>query len=127
MFEDPSLVNQAMAYATSGKVKNQDSLGLMAEMLGDPATRDSAWQYITTHWQAVSGQLTEMNGGAIVGSTASFCSADKAAEVKQFYAAHPVHAAARALTRAQASIEDCVEFRSAQEGNLKTWLSAHGQ
>ena len=116
-----------MDYATSGKVKNQSSLFILAGTLGNPETRDASWQYITTHWPAVSGQLTEMNGGAIVGSTGSFCSADKEAEVKQFYATHPVHAAARALTRAQASIDDCIEFRAAQEQNLRTWLSAHAQ
>ena len=126
-FQDPALVNRAMDYATSGKVKNQSSLFILAGTLGNPETRDASWQYITTHWPAVSSQLTEMNGGAIVGSTASFCSADKEAEVKQFYSTHPVHAAARALTRAQASINDCIEFRAAQEPNLKTWLGAHGQ
>ncbi len=126
-FQDPVLVNRAMDYATSGKVKNQSSLFILAGTLGNPETRDASWHYITTHWPAVSSQLTEMNGGAIVGSTGSFCSADKEAEVKQFYATHPVHAAARALTRAQASINDCIEFRSAQEENLKTWLSAHAQ
>jgi aminopeptidase N len=127
MFEDPALTTRAMEYATSGKVKNQDSLGLMAAMLNNPSTRDTTWQYITTHWQAVSAQLTEMNGGAIVATTGSFCSAEKENEVKQFYATHQVHASARALTRAQASIEDCMQFREAQEANLKTWLAAHSQ
>jgi aminopeptidase N/puromycin-sensitive aminopeptidase len=126
-FEDPKLMTRAMEYATSGKVKNQDSLFLLTGELGKPETRDAAWQYITTHWQGVSGQLTEMNGGGIVGAAGSFCSAEKAAEVKEFYTAHPVHASARALTRAEAAIQDCMAFRSAQEANLKSWLAAHGQ
>jgi aminopeptidase N len=126
-FEDPALVDRAMAYAASGKVKNQDSLFIFARALGTPATRDAAWQYIQANWPAVSAQLTEMSGGYIVRSAGSFCSAEKADEVKQFFTTHPVHASARGLAIAQAQIKDCVEFRSAQEANLKSWLQEHGQ
>ncbi len=126
-FQSPQLVDRAMDFATSGKVKNQDSLFLLAGPLAHPETRDAAWTYIQAHWPAVSGQLTELNGGAIVASAGSFCSTEKEAEVKSFYASHPVHASARALTRAEASIQDCIQFRTAQEANLKTWLAAHAQ
>ena len=68
-----------------------------------------------------------MSGGYIVQSAGSFCSADKAAEVKQFFTTHPVHASARGLQKAQAQINDCVEFREAQEANLNKWLAAHAQ
>jgi aminopeptidase N len=126
-FQDPALTNRAMAYAASGKVKNQDSLFILAGALGNPATHDTAWKYIQGNWPAVSAQLTEMNGGAIVRAAGSFCSPEKAQEVKDFYTTHPVHASARGLSIAQTQINDCVEFRTAQEGNARTWLDAHGQ
>lgn len=126
-FQDPALTQRAMEYAASGKVRNQDSLSLFARALGTPATRDAAWKYMQTNWPAVSAQLTEMNGGYIVRSAGSFCSAEKAQEVKDFFTSHPVHASARGLQIAQSQINDCVEFRSAQEANVKTWLDAHGQ
>ncbi len=126
-FEDPALIDRAMAYAASGKVKNQDSLFIFARALGNPSTHDVAWQYIQANWPAVSAQLTEMNGARVVSAAGSFCSADKAAEVNAFFTAHPVHAAARSLKRAESQIQDCEEFRSAQEGNVKSWLQEHAQ
>ncbi len=126
-FKAPALTDRAMAYAASGKVKNQDSLFIFAGALGNPDTHDEAWKYIQANWPAVSAQLTELNGGGIVRAAGSFCSAEKAQEVKDFYTAHPVHAAARALTAAQTQIHDCLEFRAAQEANVKSWLDAHGQ
>ncbi len=126
-FQDPALTGRAMAFAASGKVKNQDSLFILAGALANPETRDTAWQYIQGNWPAVSAQLTEMNGGGIVRAAGSFCSAGKAEEVKEFFTMHPVHASARGLSIAQTQINDCVEFRAAQEGNVKSWLDAHGQ
>ncbi len=126
-FEDPALTDRAMAYAASGKVKNQDSLFIFARALSNPSTRDTAWTYVQANWPAVSAQLTEMNGGRIVSAAGSFCSADKAAEVKSFFTTHPVHASARALGRAESQIQDCEEFRTAQEGNVKNWLAEHAQ
>ncbi len=126
-FKMPALTDRALAYAASGKVKNQDSLFIFAGALGNPETHDEAWKYIQANWPAVSAQLTEMSGGYLVRSAGSFCSAEKADEVKQFFTTHPVHASARGLQIAQAQINDCVEFRAAQAANAKSWLAAHGQ
>ncbi len=126
-FHDPALTDRAMAFAASGKVKNQDSLFIFAGALGNPSTHDAAWKYIQGNWPAVSAQLTEMNGGYLVRSAGSFCTPEKAQEVKQFFSAHPVHASARGLQIAGAQINDCAEFRQAQEANAKMWLSTHGQ
>ncbi len=127
VFQEPALTDRAMAFATSGKVKNQDSLFILAGALANASTRDEAWKYIQANWPAVSAQLTEMNGGYIVRSAGSFCSDEKAQEVKDFFTTHPVHASARGLGIAQAQIHDCVEFRGAQEPIMKTWLMAHAQ
>ncbi len=126
-FEKPALTERAMAYAASPKVRNQDALFIFAGALGNPDTRDAAWKYMQANWPAVSAQLTEMNGGAVVRAAGSFCSPEKADEVKQFFTVHPIHASARGLSIAQAQIEDCVAFRQAQEANAKQWLDAHAR
>jgi aminopeptidase N len=123
-FEQPELVDRAMAFAASGKVRNQDSLFILGGALANPSTHDEAWKYIQANWAAVSAQLTEMNGGYIVRAAGSFCSTDKVQEIKDFFTTHPVHASARGLAIAQSQIQDCVEFRSAQEANAESWLSA---
>ncbi len=123
-FHDPALLHRAFDYATSGKVRNQDSVFLFVIALRDRDTRPIAWDYIQKNWDKVHAQLTTMMGSYLVGATGSFCSADKAQEVKTFFTAHPVVAAEQAMTRATDSIHDCTVLRAAQQPKLATWLSS---
>jgi aminopeptidase N/puromycin-sensitive aminopeptidase len=122
-FKQPALIDRAIDYAASGKVRNQDSIFVFARTLGNPETHDEAWRYIQANWPKVQAQLTEMMGGYLVSATGSFCTADKSQEVQAFFTAHPVHAAERALARARSQISDCIELRTAQEANLQGWLA----
>jgi aminopeptidase N len=123
-FDQPALTDRALAFAASGKVRNQDSLFLFAGALANPSTHEEAWKYIRANWPAVSAQLTEMDGGYVVRAAGSFCSPEKVQEVKEFFTAHPVRASTRGLAIAQSQIEDCVEFRQSQRENLENWLAA---
>jgi aminopeptidase N/puromycin-sensitive aminopeptidase len=128
-FKDPELTRRALEYAASGKVRNQDAAHLFAVALQSPNTQDNAWQYIEQNWPKVKAQFTTWAGGTLVGSTAAFCTADRRDEVKDFFTTHKVAASANALTRSQNSINDCVDLRAEQSGNLTQWLnsSAAGQ
>lgn len=123
-FQDPALVRRALEYASSGKVRNQDSIHLLSGALANVHTQDAAWRYIEQNWPRVKAQFTTASGGALVGSTGFFCSAEKRDEIRQFFTTHPVPATANALQRSQNAISDCVELRAEQEANLQQWLSA---
>jgi aminopeptidase N/puromycin-sensitive aminopeptidase len=122
-FHDPELVNRALDYAASGQVRNQDSVFLFASEMRSRDTRPIAWDYIQKNWDKVHAQLTTMMGGYLVGSTGSFCSAEKEQDVQAFFAAHPVMAAQRAVKRSTDAIHDCMELRAAQQPKLTQWLS----
>jgi aminopeptidase N/puromycin-sensitive aminopeptidase len=122
-FDSPALVRRTLDYATSGKVRNQDSTGLMASLLSRPATRNEAWTYIKENWDKVRGQFTTFSGAQLVGATSTFCSATDKADVQQFFASHRVAASDRALTRAVQSIDSCIELRATQGPKLSQWLA----
>lgn len=122
-FSNPALLRRALDYATSGQVRNQDSIILFVVALRDRDTRPIAWDYIQKNWDKVHAQMTTMMGGYLVGSTGGFCSAEKGQEVQMFFTAHPVVAAARAVTKAEDSIHDCSVLRATQEPKLASWLS----
>lgn len=122
-FHDPALLQRALDYATSGKVRNQDAAFFFVSALRDRDTRPLAWQYIQKNWDKVHAQLTTAMGGYLVGSMGSFCSDDKRTEVQQFFSTHKVDAADRALKRASDSISDCVALRAAQQPKLGAWLA----
>jgi aminopeptidase N/puromycin-sensitive aminopeptidase len=123
-FKDPELTRRALEYATSGKVRNQDSVHLISMTLRNPDTQDTAWKYIEDNWTRVKAQFTMFTGGALVGSTGAFCTPERRDQVKDFFTTHKVAASANALTRSQNSINDCVDLRAEQSGNLQQWLSS---
>ena len=122
-FQDPTLEKRALDYTLSGKVRNQDSPHMLASPFRSPATRDLAWQYIQANWDKVTAQLTKWSASELVGATGSFCSAESRDQVVAFFSAHKVVSSERELKRTVDQINDCIEFRSDQEGNLKEWLA----
>jgi aminopeptidase N/puromycin-sensitive aminopeptidase len=122
-FEDPALVQRSLDYAASGKVRNQDALIQIIIGMQIDASREITWKYVKSHWDSVRALLTPEFGGALVGSTGSFCSADARDDVKSFFAEHRVPDSDRALKHAVESIDGCIELRSLQEPNLKQWIT----
>jgi aminopeptidase N len=122
-FSNPALLRRALDYATSGQVRNQDSVVLFIIALRDRDTRPIAWDYIQKNWDKVHAQMTTMMGGFFVGSAGSFCSQEKGQEVQTFFTAHPVMAAERAVKKATDSIHDCSVLRATQQPKLAIWLS----
>ena len=124
-FENPSLVQRSLEYASSDKVRNQDAAIQFSISLQVPATRDQAWGYIKTHWDKVQAQLTTESGAYVVSAAGSFCSAGDRDDVKSFFTTHRVPATERTLKHAIERIDGCIEFRTLQEPKLKQWLAAH--
>jgi aminopeptidase N len=122
-FRDPALVRRALDYATSGKVRNQDSAFFFVIELRNRDTRPIAWDYIQKNWDKVHAQLTTSMGAYLVGAAGSFCSDEKSQEVKAFFTSHPVTAAQRAVKRATDEIQACTVLRAAQQPKLTGWLS----
>jgi aminopeptidase N/puromycin-sensitive aminopeptidase len=123
-FKDPALLNRALEYAVSNKVRNQDSAIMLAYALEIPENRDQAWQFIKSHWDQVHAQLTVSSGSYVVAAAGSFCSDQAHQNVQSFFADHPVAAADVALKHAIEQIGECVEFRKLQGPNLVSWAAA---
>ena len=122
-FENPALVERSLDYTVSGKVRNQDAALQFSIALQIAANREQVWTYIKTHWDKVQAQLTTAMGGYLVEATGNFCSADARDDVQKFFSAHKVAASDRSLKHAVDRINGCIEFRSLQEPNLKSWIA----
>lgn len=122
-FRDPALVERALQYAVSGKVKDQDSIKFIAFELSNRYTQDQAWQFIEQNWPKVDAQFTPLTGATLVNAAGSFCSAERRAAVTSFFEQHKAPASTTALERAQSYIDDCIEFRARQRTNMDQWLA----
>jgi aminopeptidase N/puromycin-sensitive aminopeptidase len=121
-FEDPALVQRALDYSVSGKVRNQDASTQFAIELSIDKNRDPVWNYIKANWDKVQAQVAP-RAVALVRSTGNFCSADARDDVEQFFAAHQVAGSGVALKHTIERINGCIELRTLQEPNLKQWLA----
>jgi aminopeptidase N/puromycin-sensitive aminopeptidase len=122
-FQDPALAKRALEYTLSGKVRNQDSPGLLARTITSPSTRDLAWAYIQQNWDKVKTQITPLSASRLVGATGNFCSAEARDQVVSFLSTHKVASSQRALKRATDQINDCIELRANQGAQLQEWLA----
>ena len=122
-FQNPLLVIRTLDYASSGKVRNQDSWILFSLLLSNAKTREISWQYIQQHWDAVHAQFTTNSGVRIVAAAGSFCTVQGRDEVQSFFTAHHVDASERTLAKSIDSINDCIRRRTTQQPGLHAWLS----
>jgi aminopeptidase N len=124
-FGQPDLVQRTLAFALSAEVRTQDTASLLAGLMSRPASRDAAWAFIQAHWPALTQKLGTFQGiPTIVGSVGAFCSAERAAEVRQFFDRNPAPSSQRTLRQALERIENCTALREGQSAALETWLRA---
>ena len=124
MFENPDLVERALEYAVSDKVRNQDAAIQFAIALEVDKNRELAWNFIQTHWDDVKKEFTPELGNTLVEATGGFCSAPDRDNVASFFATHKVPDADQSLKHAIETINGCIEFRNLQEPQLKSWLAS---
>ncbi len=121
-FRQPELHSRSLEYAISADMRNQDMPGFLGSLMGNPRSRDAAWQFVKEHWTDIQKKFTTWGGAGLVSSTGVLCDARAGEDVKQFFAQHPVPAAERGLKQALERIESSVAFRELQSQNLNAWL-----
>ncbi|CAJ2643796.1 unnamed protein product [Trifolium pratense] len=93
---DPELILEVLNFMLSSEVRSQDAVfGLSVNWEG----RDVAWAWLKEHWEHIaktygSGFLVTRFVSAVV---SPFASLEKAKEVEEFFASHPMPSIARTL------------------------------
>ena len=126
-FPQPELTKETLESVLTPAVRGQD-LYLLLPMLANPATQDTTWNFMRAHFD----ELMQKTGGGLGGvgvflyGTHSFCTTQKAMEVKEFFDQHPFPGTERDQRQAIEGIEGCVELRNQQQANLSAWLKQQG-
>jgi aminopeptidase N len=123
-FSNPELVRRTMDLAASADVRSQDAKIVIANMIGNPDTRELAWQLVRDRWTEIQKKTGEFVGNTvIVGNLGAFCDAARADEVERFFATHKVPDADRTLKQAIETVRSCDQFAHSQRPKLTQWLS----
>ena len=123
MFEDPALVERALALSLTTAVRTQDVGTLLARLLGNRAGKQAAWDFIRAHWAAVEERLPPFMRRRIIAATGNLATAEARQEVAAFFADHPVEAAERTLQQTLEQLDLLVAFRDRAAPQLKAWLT----
>jgi aminopeptidase N len=124
-FRDPALLQRTLDLAVSPAVRSQDSLGLIAAVMQNPAGTRPAWDFVRAHWGDIEKVGGGFTSGEVVASTSAFCDAGLRDEVQDFFATHKVPTAERRLKQAIERMNYCVDLKARQTPQLSSWLEQH--
>ena len=104
-------------------MRGQD-IHLLQGLVGNPQTRDLAWEFVRTHYDEINKKAGGGLGGigVFLGIAGSFCDAQKRDEVVQFFQQHPMPGTERNQKEAIESINSCITLRGQQQDKLSAWL-----
>ncbi len=121
-FRDPQLLDRTLQFAISPEVRSQDSLNLIGAVMSKPAGQRPSWDFVRTHWAEVQKAGGPFASAQVEGSTSSFCDARSRDEVIDFFSTHKVAAGERTLKQSLEQINNCIDLKSLQSGQLASWL-----
>ena len=120
------LLQRALEYSLTPEVRSQDTLGLIAGVMGNPAGERLAWDFVRAHWAEIDKANSGFISGELVEATSSFCDAGLQDEVKDFFSTHKVPSAERTLKQSLERMNYCVDLKSQQGSKLASWLQQRG-
>ena len=123
LFRDPVLKARTLQYATSPEIRKQDVGPFLAQILSNPDSQETAWDYVKANWESIEQSLDVFQGlPVVVRATGNFCSAPARDDVRQFFESHRVRGTERAAQQALESIDTCITLRSQQGQRLSQFL-----
>jgi aminopeptidase N len=125
-FSDPRLLERTLQFAVSPGVRTQDSLGMIASVMRNPAGTKLAWDFVRSHWADVEKVGGGFTSGEIVAATGSFCDVTMRDQAVDFFATHKVPTAERTLKQSVERMNYCVDLKTQQTPQLSAWLGQHG-
>src|SRR5262249_10310619 len=85
LFRDPALIDRALPRVLSSNVRSQDAAIYLGRFFDNPAARERAWAFLTSHWDELQSKALVFGGDVrLVSATGAFCDARSRDAVKTF-------------------------------------------
>jgi puromycin-sensitive aminopeptidase len=96
-FRQPDLIERTLQMTLSGEVRTQNSPYLMRGVLLNRDARQRAWLFLTTHWDEMIRQYPDNAIPRMCEGISGLVDRKLEADIKQFFAAHPVKQGAKQI------------------------------
>jgi aminopeptidase N/puromycin-sensitive aminopeptidase len=124
-FEDPALIDRGLNFALTPDLRSQDAATFIGVFLANPIARPRAWAFVKQHWDQLGPKTTISLGDVrLVESLGAFCDAQSRDDIKDFFKAHKLPAASRALDQTIEKINNCISMKAKESPAVATWLGA---
>jgi puromycin-sensitive aminopeptidase len=123
-FRDGALASKTLALGLSSEVKAKEGIAIINEVAFNRYTREIGWAFIKEHWQEILRRFPpeSLRGLAEVGGT--FDTPEKEADVRAWYATHPVPYGKARTARMLESLHAKVLYRQRYAARICQWVAA---
>jgi alanyl aminopeptidase len=99
----------------------------MAKHLIQPQTRQLAYEYVKTNFDAITAKLPRQGGTFLIGAMSAFCDEDHRKDVQSFFEprAEAINGGPNALKSALERIDLCIAFRAGQQASVEKFLQRY--
>jgi puromycin-sensitive aminopeptidase len=116
-------VERTLAALLTPEVPTQDVAFLLMRLLGNPAGQDDAWTFLRRRWAALRKRIPPLMLARLVDATPALRTPRHAREVRDFFRAHPLPEAARAVRQALERFRLNAELRRRTAAAVARWLA----
>ncbi len=126
-FPQQALIKETLESTLTPAVRGQD-LYVFINLMSNPTSQNTTWDFMRQNFD----EIMKKTGGGLGGvgvfldGAESFCSTQKANELKQFFDQHPFPGTERNQKETIESINSCVELGGQQQNKLAAWLKQSG-
>ena len=96
-FRRPNLIERTLQLTVNGEVRTQNAPYLMRNLLLNKDARNSAWLFLKTHWENMVRQYPDNSIARMCEGLIGLVTPDLEADVRNFFASHPVKQGARQM------------------------------
>jgi puromycin-sensitive aminopeptidase len=125
-FRNPDAVRETLAATLGPDVPTQDVAFILMRLLGNSAAQRDAWAFLKRKWSPLRKRMPPLMCARLVEATPALREPRYAREVRDFFKAHPMPEAARALRQALEVFRLNAELRARTTPGLARWLAARG-
>jgi puromycin-sensitive aminopeptidase len=122
-FRPADLFEQTLAMTINGVVRTQNAPYLMQSLLLNTDRRERAWTFMQEHWQEMVRQYPDNSIVRMCEGIISLVTPALEADVRDFFAAHPVKQGTKTLEQHLEKLRIAVTCKQREAGNLTAYFA----
>jgi len=125
-FRDPALVQRTLGLSLGDEIPTQDVVPLLIRLLHNPDAREDTWAFIQARWNALQPRISTGLAPRLVTALPALGTREYRKQVADFFKAHPLPSATRALRQALEAFQLEAELRRRLLPQLRNYLRQVG-